>query len=340
MSTSQPKTSTTHKRWVFSSKLGCLSILLMSPFLLYYAYCWGVWGRNSLLLQHLFQCKCPAASEEARYPKEVDVIISACNNAVVMPFPNGRRLYVREEKFGLVSIYLLNLETKEKTPLGFKEGYLHFLSDDIVYIWLYYGEGEYILDGATGMQYPIQSFKQLYPGAFSDGDLNPDLLLQALLQSDKVFLIDAAADPAIALSSDFRAHPEHNFIFNRFELPEYWESSTEQFLRQNNVAFQYAAARFPLYSLPEEVVSPNGKFVARNDGIHLAETNRLIVKAPISLVRGWTYDGRGVIYAVGKRCLLRLAIPMMDDSWCEIEVSQPVFLVKVPEEYLSSTQTP
>ena len=53
--------------------------------------------------------------------------------------------------------------------------------------------------------------------------------------------------------------------------------------------------------------------------------------------KGWTYDGKGIIYSTrGGRCLLRLSLPMGDDSWCEIEVPQPVLLLKVPEKYLSS----
>jgi hypothetical protein len=319
--------------------IGCFTLLLGLPIWLYYCYCWGVWGRNSLLLQYLFQCNCPASSEEARYPKEADLIIPACNNAVVMLFPNGHRLYVLEKNSGRTSSYLLNLQTREKTPIGSREGYFHFLSDDIVYVWLFGGEGEYILDGATGLQYPIQSYKQLHPNAFSNGYANTELLVKALSEADEVFLIDAASDPVIAISSDFRTNPEHNFIVYIFDLPEYWANPIEDFLQNNRVVYQYAAARFPWNSLPKEIVSPDGQFIARNYGIYLAETNQMIVNAPIPGVRGWTYDGRGVIYS-SRRCLFQIGLPFADDTSCYRWVPQPVIMVKVPEKYLSPNGVP
>ena len=316
--------------------LGCFTILLVSPFLLYYGYCWGLWGRNSLLLQYLFQCNCPALCEEARYPKDVDVIVPACNNAVVMLFPNGRRLYMLEKNSEIPSSYLLDLQTKEKTPIGSKEGYFHFLENDIVYVG---GKGEYILDGATGLQYPIQSFSQLHPNAFSNGYVDTELLVRALSQSDEVFLIDAASDPVIAISSDFRINPEHNFIVYSYDLPEYWANPMEEFLHQNGIVYKYAAARFPSKSLPTEVASPDGKFIARDDGIHLAETNQMIVNAPIPGVRGWTYDGRGVIYS-SRRCLFQIGLPFADDRACFRWVSEPVFMLKIPNEYLLPGKSP
>ena len=315
------------------------SVLLGAPFLLYFGYCWGLWGRSSVLLQYLLQCNCPASSEEARYPKEVDLIIPACNNVAVMLFPNGHRLYVLEKNSGITSSYLLNLQTGEKTPIGSREGYFHFLSDDIVYVWLFGGEEEYILDGATGQQYPIQSYKQLHPSAFSNGYANTELLVKALSEADEVFLIDAASDPVIAISSDFRANPDHNFIVYSFDLPEYWADPMEAFLQQNKVVYQYAAARFPWNSLPKEIASPDGQFVARDDGIYLAETNQIIVDAPIPGVRGWTYDGLGVIYS-SRRCLFRIQLPFADDTSCYRWVPQPVIMVKVPEKYLSLNDVP
>jgi len=336
MKTLQPISKDNSKGQGYRFWLGCFTILLVSPFLLYYGYCWGLWGRNSLLLQYLFQCNCPASSEEARYPKEVDLIIPACSNATVMLFPNGRRLYVLERNSEITSSYLLELQTKEKMPIESKKGYFHFLDDDIVYVS---GEGEYILDGATGLQYPIQSYKQLYPNAFSNGYVNTDLLVKALSESDEVFLIDAASDPVIAISSDFRTNPKRNFIVYSFDLPEYWVNSMEDFLQQNKIVYQHAAAKFPWESLPKEVVSPDGQFIARDDGIYLADTNQMIVKAPVSRIRGWTYDNQGAIYA-SSRCLFQIGLPFGDDTSCYRWVPQPVFMLKVPEEYLLRIKTP
>ena len=108
--------------------------------LFFYGYCWGLWGRRSLLLQYLFQCKCPAASEQARYPDQVDVIISACQNVQTVLSPSGRLLVVYEEE----SVYLLDLQSNENIslPLPPKSGF-QFLTDNLLYV-TFYGGDEFI----------------------------------------------------------------------------------------------------------------------------------------------------------------------------------------------------
>lgn len=300
-----------------------LFVILALPFLLKYGYCWGWWGRHSLLLQHYFQCQCPAASEEARYAEEVDVIVSACRESYVALSPSGRLLYVREKDFN----YLLDLQTSRRTDVS-NQPYSTFLTDDVGFIEY---PKSYIVDLTTGKQYPIQQFRYSRPDAQVNGDTDLLLLVEHLQQAEQVFFIDDT-DTVVALASDFRSNLKQNFIANRFDLTDF---SMEEFLQLNNITYRSITIRYP-----HEVLSPNGRLIARDNGIYLVETNQMIVKAPVSFVRGWTSDGRGVIYAVSDRCLFQLALPMGDDSWCEIEVPQPVLLLNVPEEYLLSTQTP
>jgi hypothetical protein len=117
-------TKTPHKEIAQISKprgyrfwLPRIVLLLGLPLLFYYGYCWGLWGRGSLLLQYLFQCTCPPASEEARYPEEVDVIVPACRQSYVELSPSGRLLAVREEQAGLPSTYLLDLQSMGRTEI-------------------------------------------------------------------------------------------------------------------------------------------------------------------------------------------------------------------------------
>ena len=339
MSTLPTKTSNTAKQWRFRFWIVGFTILLVSPFLLYYGYCWGLWEKNSLLLQYYFQCNCPASSEEWRYPKEVDVIISACRNGGVRLSPSGRFIYVREENSELTSTYLLDLQTNDEVPINLPEGDMYFLTDDLIYIFVWFGRGyeggEHIFDRTTDTMYSIQSFIHLQPNAYSYGKLDPTVLFKALLQVEKVFLIDPPYQPVIALSSDFQTQPEQSFIFEASALSGDHTNLLEQFLRENNITYYHIPANFP-----HEAISPDGRLLARDDGIYLVEMDQMIVKAPLSFVRGWTYDGRGVIYAASHRCLLRLGLPFGDDTWCEIEVPQPVLLLKVPEEYLVPQEVP
>lgn len=311
----------------FVLAMGCLTGLLISPFLLYYAYCWGWWGYNSLLLQHLFQCNCPIASEDARYPDEVDVIVSACRHDYSVLSPSGRMLYVRYKAIS----YLLDLQTMERTDVS-RQPAATFLTDNLGFIED--GITDFIIDRTTGKQYPIRDFRYWREDTYLDGKPDVDLLASHLRQAEQVFLTPNHSR-VIVLMPDFFIDPKQGFTFSLFDFPEWDHTRVEQFLQENNISYGTTLPWFP-----HEVLSPDGRLLAKDDGIYLVETDQMILKAPVSFVSGWTHDGRGVIYGASHRCLLRLGFPMGDDSWCEIEVPQPVLLLKVPEEYLLSTQTP
>ncbi|HEU0291151.1 MAG TPA: hypothetical protein VFR47_00345 [Anaerolineales bacterium] len=327
--------------------IGCFTILLGLPFLLYYGYCWGLWGRSSLLLKYLFQCSCPPASEEARYPDEVDVIVPACRNGGVQLSPSGRLLYVREKNGGLDSTYLLDLQTQEKIQFAIPEGCNYFLTDNLVFLSLDYGGGEYILDRTTEEQYPIQRFTSLHPDVYVNGDVDLNLLAEALHEAEYVFLIDDN-DAVVALAPDFPTSSERNFLISRFDIPGMSPNRVEQFLQEYQVVYQLISVSFP-----EEVISPDGRFVARTDGIYLVQTGQKIVEGYASsksyraysrkyfAVRGWTYDGTGVIYSKFLNpCLVETNFFIFDDPSCYYEVPQPVILLKVPEEHLLPVETP
>jgi hypothetical protein len=328
-----------------------LACLIGFSVLGYYGYCFGLWGRNNLLLQYLFQCGCPVFTEEWHYPRRVDVIVPACHSIGRRLSPTGRSLLVYEkEDRSILSTYLLDLQTKKKTPLILPVGDIYFINDDLIYIFVWYGRGneggEHIFDRTTNKMYPIQGFIFLQPKAYSYGKVDPVLLFKALLEVDEVFLTDYAYPSVIALSSDFRTHPEHSFTFDYSALPGDGRKMLEQFLQQNKITYHHNFATFP-----GEVISPDGKFIARRDGIYMIETNKKIADGykfswydrPYSgqylSVRGWKYDSSGAIYSqfIGP-CLLEP--PGYDGPSCIFEVPQPVVLLKVPEKYLSSTQIP
>jgi hypothetical protein len=289
-----------------------------------------------LLLQYLFQCGCPVASNESRYPDEVDVIVPACHQASVRLSPSSHFLYVRERKNGITEWYLLDLQTMESSPIA-NQSFPYFLTDDL---WLIEnGLEDYILDRNTGIQYPIQKFKYSRPDAQINGETNLSLLAESLRQAEQVFLIGASTDTVIALMADFRNYPEQNFTTNRFDLPDF---NMEQFLQENNIIYQTVLPDFP-----GEVASPNGRFIARHDGIYLVDTGEKIVEGYSAnkviraysgkyySVRGWTYDGNRVIYSMFLNpCVIEFSL-LSDDPGCSYEVHQPVILLKVPDEYLT-----
>jgi len=335
MKTWQTKTSHPSKQWRTGFWISHVVLLLGLPLLLYYAYCWGLWGRNSLLLQLLFQCGCPQSSYEFRYPEHVDVVVSACGHNGVILSPSGRLLYVKKYTLWGNAGYFWNMQTNEKISYAMQKRSNYFLTDDL----LFHEYDEYILDRVTGIQYPVQEFGYWHPDAYVNGDLNLNLLTESLRNAEDVFVI--YDNTVVALGQDFRAHPELNF-FVRQSLPGSEVNQAEQFLRQNNIEYIYIP---DIYSYSHEAISPNGKFIARKDGIYLFETGQKIVEGfsatgqhrPASnkyfWVLGWSYDGTGAIYSKGEDvCLIEMNIFVSDV--CVIKVPQPVLLLKIPDEYL------
>lgn len=309
--------------------MGCFAILLAFPFVVYFGYCWGLWGRTSLLLQHFFQCTCAPESEEWRYTIQVDVIVSACQNPIRSRIsPSGRFLYVSQENTGLISTFLLDLQTGERVDVDTTgQSSSSFLTDNLWYIEK--GLDKYIIDGTTGVQYPIEKFVFSRPDAQIKRNINQPLLLESLQHTEQIFLIGPSTDTVVALPSDFRTHPEQIVLFDRFDLPDF---TTEQFLQKNHISYQTVLPNYP-----HEVVSPNGKWIARDDGIYLLETNQMIAKAPPSFVNGWISNGEGAIYSSYGRCFIHRGLPLADDIGCELWVRQPVLLLRVPAKYLSSS---
>lgn len=314
------------RRWLIR-----IALLLGLPFLLYYGYCWGWWGQGSLLLQYLIQCGCPTVSNEARYPEQIDIVVSACRYKSARLLPSGRFLYIEEKRFLTSSTFLIDLHTKERIAFKHPGGPFYFLTDSLVYVS---SSEEHILDWANEKQYPIQKFVYSRPDAYVNGNANLRLLAEALYGAKYVFLINDI-DTVVALASDFLVNPDHNFTTDRFDIPGFSTDRMEQFLQENSIVYQSIPANFP-----GEAVSPDGRFIALHDGIYLIETNQKIVDAYPSRLRGWIYDSRRVIYSSDGPCLIQTNFGILDDSACFFQVPQPVLLLKVPEEYLTPTQTP
>lgn len=254
-------------------------------------------------------------------------------------------MYVQEEESRITSTYLLDLQTEEKIPFTLQEGSNHFLTDDLIF-HSFYGDDEYIWDIATDKQYPIQRFTRMRSNAYLNGELNLKMLAEALRDAKNVFLIDD--DNIIAVVSDFRNHPESNFNILRGDFPGRDANRTEQFLQENEITYHYISDSFS-----DEAISPDGRFIARHDGIYLIEANQKIVEGYSATgfyrsysgkyfsVRGWTYDGTGVIYSKFlDPCLIEVGLIFMDEVGCFIQVPQPLLKLNLPDEYLFPAETP
>ena len=258
------------------------------------------------------------------------MLVSACGNTNIRLSSSGRLLYVEEQNLAFSSNYLLDLRANEKIPFvrpDLPVGDLSFLTDDLILI-----HSGYILDRTTNALYPIEKYVYSHPDAYVNGNTDLIKLTEALREAKEIYFIDD--NIVVALASDFRAHPENNFITGKFDIPGFDTNRVELFLQENHIPYRFIPSAHP-----DEVVSHDGRFTARHDGIYLNEADQKIVNSPWGMVRGWIEDNRGAIYAPyyggGGPCLISENFAFLDDSVCFFEVSQPVLLLKVPEEYLS-----
>jgi hypothetical protein len=339
MSIAQPKTDASLKQREYPFWTSCFAIIIGLGVLGYFGYCFGLWGRGSLFLQYLFQCGCPGFSGELRYPGEVDFIMSACEREEIILSPSGRLLMVVPKAGidGYTTAKVVNLQTNDKTSLRLPDGHSYFLADDLMYIFAYYGYGheggDHILDLRTNIMYPIQTFRQWSSNSFINGYADPVKLAESLRSADSIYYIRNER-LIVALPQDVARTPEQAFLSSAFDVPDDGDvNRVEPFLQENNLLYE------PVYALSgSDIVSPDGRFIARNDGIYLAATDQMIAGSPIERVEGWIYDGRGAIYT-GRDCVFLFSLPGLDMS-CLAWIDQPVILLKVPEEYLSATPRP
>lgn len=326
------------KRSKLTKTLSLVFLVVGGTFIsLYIGYCWGVWGRSNLLLQYFFQCDCTWVNEELRYPKQIDIVISACKESYVELSPSGLILQVSEEMPDNSSqYYLLDLKTKEKTIIT-NQRFSRFLTDSLGFIES--GLEDYLIDRITGLQYPIQSFRYWQESSYINGEPNLSLLADALNQSEQLFFI-RNSDTVVVLMNNPFLHPDNRFTFDRSDIPGWEDERVQRFLEENQSIYQTV----PEY-LPNEAISQNGKFIARTDGIYLLTTGQKIVEGySVNIffrreyfsIRGWNYDDSGVIYSrILSTCLMKIGFPLGDGIGCFYEVPQPVLLLKVPEEHLT-----
>lgn len=343
MKRTQTENSTTKRRGYRFWSIR-IAIFLGLPLLLYFGYCWGWWGRSSLLMQYLFQCSCPPASEEVRYPRNVDVIVPACKYLDSVHSPSGRLIYVMAEESGTTSTYLLNLETSDVTSFTLPEGSTYFLTDNLIFYSIYGNDG-YIFDIKTDVTYPVERFARGQSNAYVNGKIDLVLLAKELRSVEDIFLIDN--DFIVALVSDFPTSPGKSFLTGWFDIPGSDPDAVQRFLQENDVIYHYVPDQYP-----GELISPDGRFIARADGIYLSATEEKIVDGysgsanfpggKYFAVRGWVYDNSGALYSksiIHWPCLIE-GPTISDVPLCIFKVPQPLLLLKIPEEYITSAQTP
>ncbi len=240
-------------------------------------------------------------------PPHTEVLISACQQPIVRGVPGGEVVFIHEERTG--KMYLLDLRTGEerdlpKDPLLLDRGV--FLSSELV--WL---EGSlvgpddpsyrphYILDLTNGEIYELLDL-DLLP-RLEDGYFDSKYLIY--LQSAQQVFIHHSKNTLIALSPDFRQHTKNSVVFSQYSLEGGADAENGQLLEQlmKELGIDYEIID-PTNTVYAGLLSPTGKYVVRNDGIYLSETNMPIVTSEYTSGRltggdfkSWYYDESAVV---------------------------------------------
>ena len=233
--------------------------------------------------------------------------------------PGGEVLFVHEGDTD--KVYLLDLRTGEKRkvpddPLLLDRGV--FLSSELVWLegaWEPDDPGyrpHYILDLTDGKRYELTDLDRL---PRLDGNKFDPQYYAYFQTAEKVF-IHHSKNNLIALSPDFRQHPERNSILSQNALSQKPNPNKgellEQLMKNLGLAYEIADLSTTRYA---DIPSPMGKYVVRNDGIYLSGTNTPVVTRQYTggrflggYFKGWYYDESGVVAQEGTTFLINYSL--------------------------------
>ena len=164
------------------------------------------------------------------------------------------------------------------------------LSSELFWWW---GDPNYIIDLHDGQRYDLINLNQMPP--LEGYKFDPKYY--AYFQSAEQVFILQGHNKVIALSSDFRQNPDRNVIYF---LPSGSGAfgdgkNLEKLMNDLGVKYKIVDFAYP-YLYDTDLLSPTGKYIVRDDGIYLSETNTVAVRHSMKYsFRGWYYDESGVV---------------------------------------------
>jgi len=314
-----------YRKWLL---LGIVSIVSL-PVVFYLSWYWGWWGSNNLGLRYLLQCACPRSSEQLRYPKQVEVVISACEDtSSISIVPGGRWLFVSRPP----EAYLFNLQTRERVPFVIPGIYTAFLNDE----WVYYEKGVdgFLWNWQTGERKRLDDFSKYSNAYLSGRTMNPDAL-EFLKDAKRIYLLPEF------LGSSSVALVEFN-VSSRppLRISQVFFSSKENLHQLLQAKSSVCCEVVESWKINGSGSSYDGRFVAQDANIYLKANQEVIVRGKdLNLngylyTKGWVYNDQGIIVQPGVIYLLDLNAVYV--GWFQyFRVRQPILLLKVPEQYLS-----
>lgn len=256
------------------------------------------WGLCKEEQELLFWTIC--MDRDRNLPPNTELLVSSCESPYVTAIPGGEILFVQEGRTH--KKYLLNLRTGEKRdipddPLFLNSG--EFLSSELV--WLEgdysqpgspgYDRPHYVLDLADNQRYELLNLRWL--PRQEDFKMDPQYYTY-FQKAEKVF-IHRSKNILIALSHNFRQHPEENVFLSQYSISSGTNAKDgellEQLMQELGVAYEV---------VDSYATSPTGKYSFHNDTIYISKTDTDFVPRDIKHQFGlhfisWYYDDSGVV---------------------------------------------
>ena len=254
-----------------------LGLVILLPFLTYYSvqagYCQGWWGKQNLFFRSLWLCSCSPELEHTFYPDHVEVMFSACQEVIIQPSWDGYFLVTGDKNYEDSNRYLLNGFTGEKINLDLVDSpdRITLLPEHMIFYssQIHNWKEEWIVS--------IDQSRESLPAPFSDKNIvNPEMV--ELLQTKEYIILVHYGYPYILAFDKAINEPGISLSWGHFsELGSRWPV---EFLEASELSYISIPPpefrRLPPYNM----ISPNGRFLAENDGIYDVATGQQVATIP------------------------------------------------------------
>jgi hypothetical protein len=289
-------------------------------FTFFWGYCWNWWAQNQLW-QFLFQPLCPMISEEARYPQNIDVLVSA------RYFPSGGSVLPggRTIRYGMWGQgYLYDFETKSSeiiSPLPENHSLRGYATEEWVFT-----EVESVNETDRFVLVNLNTDEQIplinIPLKQDDKEeYYIDINIINLLQHHLVFMKNGYAIFSLTTIGD--ANAKHYIISSNRS----YSANLVHYLKKNgvypiNLDTHYSPDARSYYQANYGSEFSTGIY---DSTTHQPNSISFIFNAPPS---GWAYKGQGVVLT---QALYICVLPFII---CFAYLPQPILLLRQDPQYL------
>lgn len=273
-------------------------------------------------------------------PPNAEILVSSCESPGASGVPGGELLYVNEKRTH--KKYLLDLRTGEKRdipndPLFLEHG--RFLSSELVWLegnFRWPGSSDYrphyLLDLTNNRRYELVDLDQ-FPR--TEGDQFTSQYSTYFQMAEKVFLIRSEST-LIALSPDFRQHPDRNVLLSFLSLGSVGSSSEdtellEQMMKDMGVGYEVVGSSYSYYYTDINATSPTSRYYLHDSDVYISETNMPFATRKMGFYfTGWYYDDSGVIVSGRDIYFTDPFLPSYASSSTQLFVGSPILKLHPP----------